>query len=251
MLALTCAAVDDVTAWCALALVVGVVKSQLGPAMYTAGLSVAYVLFMWFLVRPIVCRFAERVERNGSLSQSGLAWTLLAALASAFATDVIGVHALFGAFLFGACIPHNSLLAKQLRHRMEDLVVVLLLPAFFVLTGMRTQVGLIHGTSQVLFCGLIVLVACAGKFGGSTLAARVAGISWRDSTCIGALMNTRGLMELVVLNIGLDLGVISPRLFTMLVLMAVITTVMTSPLLSLFEGRSQAAIDEVLQTTPV
>ncbi len=233
VLSLTCAAIDDVTAWCALAIVVGIVKSELTPAITTIVAALVYVAAMWFVVRPLVLRAAQRVERLGKLSQGGMAWALLVALVSAYATEAIGIHPLFGAFVFGGCIPHDSVLAKQLRERMEDLVVVLLLPTFFAITGMRTQIGLISGGSGWVACGLIFLVACCGKLGGSTVAARFAGLSWRDSATIGALMNTRGLMELVVLNLGLDLGVISPELFAMLVLMAVTTTFMTSPLLSL------------------
>lgn len=143
----------------------------------------------------------------------------MALLASALITERIGIHAIFGAFLLGAVIPHNSLLAQDLTMKLEDLVVVLLLPAFFAFTGMRTQIGLVSGVEAWLFCGAIIVVASIGKFGGSMVAARLAGLSLRDSASLGILMNTRGLMELVVLNLGLDLRVISPTLFAMMVIM--------------------------------
>jgi Kef-type K+ transport system membrane component KefB len=147
------------------------------------------------------------------------------------ATEFIGVHAIFGAFLLGAIIPHGSAIAKHVRERIEDVVRVMLLPAFFAFTGLRTEIGLMQGLDDWLMCLVIIAIATAGKFGGATLAARVTGLDWRDSAALGILMNTRGLVELIVLNIGLDLGVLSPRLFTMLVVMAIVTTIMTSPIL--------------------
>jgi Kef-type K+ transport system membrane component KefB len=157
----------------------------------------------------------------------------VAVLVSALTTEWIGIHAIFGAFLLGAVIPHDSRLAKELTYKLEDFVTVLLLPAFFAFTGMRTRIDLVSGWDAWLMCGLILAVATFGKFGGTLGAARLAGHSWRESIGLGTLMNTRGLMELVVLNIGLDLGVISPTLFAMMVVMAVITTMATAPVLSL------------------
>ncbi len=230
-LALTCAAVDDVTAWCLLALVVGVAQARLGSALATIGLTAAYVAFVLVLVRPLALRLAARVDRAGRLTQGDLAVLLVALLLSALATEWIGIHALFGAFLLGAVVPHSSLVTRELTARLEDLVIVLFLPAFFAFTGMRTEIGLVAGTGQWLLCGAIVAVACLGKFGGTLAAARFAGLPWRQGSALGVLMNTRGLMELVVLSLGLDLKVLSPTLFTMLVLMAVATTVMTAPIL--------------------
>ena len=146
------------------------------------------------------------------------------------ATEVIGVHAIFGAFLFGVVFPHDSALARALKQNLESFVTILLLPAFFAFTGMRTQIGLVSGVYEWLVCGLIVAVATVGKFGGTLLAARATGLGWRYAAGLGILMNTRGLMELIVLNVGLDLGVISPTLFTMMVLMALVTTMATSRL---------------------
>ncbi len=157
--------------------------------------------------------------------------TFVALLASALTTDLIGIHAVFGAFLLGAVIPHESALARSFIHQLEQIVTVLLLPAFFAFTGMRTRIDLVSGGESWLLCGLIILVATVGKFGGTCVAARLTGLHWRDAAALGALMNTRGLMELVVLNIGLDLKVISPALFAMMVLMAIVTTMMTGPAL--------------------
>jgi Kef-type K+ transport system membrane component KefB len=154
-------------------------------------------------------------------------------LASAMTTEYIGIHGFFGAFLFGAIIPHRSRIAGELNRRLNDFVAVLFLPAFFAYTGMRTEIGLVSGLGNWLLCGTIILVACLGKFGGTLAASRLSGLTWRDSAALGILMNTRGLVELIVLNMGLDLGIISPTLFTMLVLMALVTTFMTTPVLQL------------------
>jgi Kef-type K+ transport system membrane component KefB len=172
-------------------------------------------------------------ELRKSVPQGAIAVVVVGLLLSTLATEAAGIHALFGAFLFGAIIPHDSRLALDLTHKLEDLVVVLFLPAFFAFTGLRTQIGLVHGTSQWLLCGVILAVASIGKFGGSFVAARITGFGNRDAASLGILMNTRGLMELIVLNIGLDLHILSPALFTMLVLMAVITTFATTPILQL------------------
>jgi Kef-type K+ transport system membrane component KefB len=150
---------------------------------------------------------------------------------SALTTEVIGIHALFGAFLAGTSMPAHASFRKLLASRIEDVSLVILLPLFFAFTGLKTQIGLLNTSLTWLVCGLIIGVAVAGKFGGSLLAAKFTGQSWSDSFAIGALMNTRGLMELIVLNIGYDLGVLSPTVFTMLVLMALVTTFMTAPAL--------------------
>jgi Kef-type K+ transport system membrane component KefB len=231
VMALTCAAVDDVTAWCLLALVVGVAQAEVTGALQTWLLSLAYVLFMLAVVRPFVAKRVALREHHAELSQNAVALVIVALLASTLTTELIGIHAVFGAFLLGAVIPHGSRLAAELRHKLEDLVVVLFLPAFFAFTGMRTQIGLVNGIEQWLACLGIIAIACAGKFGGSFVAARLTGLAPRDAASIGVLMNTRGLMELIVLNIGLDLGVISPTLFAMMVIMALVTTFATTPLL--------------------
>jgi Kef-type K+ transport system membrane component KefB len=230
--ALTCAAVDDVTAWCLLAFVVSLVRaSDLMDAVLTTVLALGYSGFMGVAVRPFLSRLGARVAKGRGLTQNVVAVTLLLLLASAWVTEFIGIHALFGAFLFGAIIPKEHGLAEGLAKRVEDVAVVLLLPVFFAFSGLRTQIGLLDSAGAWTTCGAIILLACVGKFGGSTVAARMTGMRWREAGAIGVLMNTRGLMELIVLNLGLDLGVISPTLFTMMVLMALVTTVITTPLL--------------------
>jgi Kef-type K+ transport system membrane component KefB len=182
-------------------------------------------------VKPRLGRALAR-HAEGDVSRTALAVVLLALLVSSLATELIGIHAIFGAFLMGAVLPADSRLARELTRRIEDVVVVLLLPIFFAYTGTRVRIGLLQSPAEWLLCGLIVATACAGKFGGSAVAARLTGLGWRDSAALGILMNTRGLVELIVLNIGLDLGVLSPTLFTMLVVMAVVTTAATSPVLA-------------------
>lgn len=236
VMALTCAAVDDVTAWCLLAFVVSVVQVDGQSAGATLGLTAGYGIFMATVGRIVVRRFVARVEAKGALSRDHVTIVFAALLLSALATESIGIHSLFGAFFLGALVPHDSLLAREIQHRLEDLVVVLLLPAFFAFTGMRTQIGLVQGAESWAMAGAILAVACLGKFGGSALAARLTGSPWREAGSIGVLMNTRGLMELVVLNIGLDLRVISPTLFAMMVLMALVTTFATTPVLHLLSG---------------
>jgi Kef-type K+ transport system membrane component KefB len=229
--ALTCAAVDDVTAWCLLAVVVSVATRTGTGALLTIGLSLAYVAVMIAVVRPLLARLARWQPDQDGLPRGLLALVCVLLLMSAFITEAIGIHAIFGAFALGAMIPHDSSLAKALKAKLEDVVLVFFLPAFFAYTGMRTQISLVSGGSAWVWCALILATASAGKFGGSFVAARLSGLGWRDAASIGVLMNTRGLVELIVLNIGLDLKVISPTLFAMLVLMAVITTVSTTPIL--------------------
>jgi len=206
------------------------------------------------VLRPLVIQVTKWMDSKGRMTQGILATVLLGILFSSLATESIGIHSIFGAFVLGAVIPQRSKLARELRAKLEDFVIVFLLPAFFAFTGLRTQIGLVNGARDWIFCILIILVASAGKFGGSALAARWNGLSWRESSALGILMNTRGLMELIVLNIGLELGVISPTLFAMLVLMALVTTIATTPILHLISRRDTfvmagpvAMADEVLQ----
>jgi Kef-type K+ transport system membrane component KefB len=231
-LALTCAAVGDVTAWCLLAFVVGVAQSREGSALLPSLMTVGYIALMFIVVRPAVVRWCRRTEAR-AIDRDVIAAVIVAALVSALITEWIGIHAIFGAFLMGAVIPHDSRLARVLEDRIEHLVTILLLPAFFAFAGMRTEIGLISNWTAWLTCAAIVLVATIGKFGGTLAAARLSGHEWRTATSLGVLMNTRGLMELIVLNVGLDLGVISPTLFTMMVVMALVTTMATTPLLGM------------------
>ncbi|HYT92416.1 MAG TPA: cation:proton antiporter [Gemmataceae bacterium] len=236
--ALACAATDDATAWCLLAFVVGVAQAKVGGALLVVGLTIAYIAFMLLAVRPVLARSLGRLD-EGRLTRGVVALVFVALLLSALTTEYIGVHAIFGAFLLGAIIPSESAVAQAFVHKLEDLVTVLLLPAFFAFTGMRTEIGLVSGVGQWLVCGLIILVATVGKFGGTLAAARLTGLGWRDSAALGVLMNTRGLMELIVLNIGLDLRVISPTLFAMMVLMALVTTMATTPILHFLIARHE------------
>ena len=233
VVALTCAAVDDATAWCLLAFVVSVVNARASGAVRTFGLSAAYVAAMLVVVRPVVAWLVRRQELRKETPRGAIAAVFIGLLISALATEAIGIHAIFGAFLMGVILPHNSLLARELTRRLEDVVVVLFLPAFFAFTGMRTEIGLLSGGAHWAICIAIIAVASAGKFGGTFVAARMTGLPAREAASLGILMNTRGLIELVVLNLGLDLHVISPTLFTMLVLMAVVTTLATTPILHL------------------
>ncbi len=232
-LALTCAAADDVTAWCILAAVIAIVKAgTVTNALFTVLLSLVYVFAMLAVVRPLLQRLAARSATAENLNPAFIVIAFAMLFLSALATEVIGIHALFGAFLAGVVIPAQAGFRKMLADKIEAVSLVILLPLFFAFTGLKTQIGLLNNISAWLICGIIILVAIAGKVGGSVAAAKFTGQSWSDSLAIGALMNTRGLIELIVLNIGYDLGVLSPTVFTMMVLMALVTTFMTSPALS-------------------
>ncbi len=231
---ITCAAVDDVTAWCLLAFVVSIAKStDVKAAAFTVGLSLTYIAAMLMLVRPFLRRLGAASASHEGLTQNRVAVTLLVLLASSLLTELIGIHALFGAFMVGVVMPKEGQFGRVLAEKLEDLVVVFLLPMFFAYSGLRTQINLLNTVDAWIMCALIILVACIGKFGGSVVAGRLTGMQWREASALGILMNTRGLMELIVLNIGLDLKVISPTLFTMMVIMALVTTFMTTPLLQL------------------
>lgn len=239
VLALACAAVDDVTAWCLLALVACLASFKgVLPAATTLGLTIAFGLTVWIVVRPLV---TKAILRRGDDPLTGSVQvsrdTLLAAsavvLSAALATELIGIHAIFGAFLLGTAFPREAGLTHALKSRMADTIGALFLPIFFAYTGMRTQLGLLDTATDWLMALAIVGVATLGKFGGTFVAARLTGHPRRDSAALGILMNTRGLVELIALNIGLDLGVIGPKLFSMLVLMAVVTTFATAPILRL------------------
>lgn len=231
---ITCAAADDITAWCLLAVVIAIVKAgSVISALYTVGLAVAYVLIMIKLVQPFLKRVGDIYSNKSGLSKPVVAIFFITLLVSSYATEVIGIHALFGAFLAGVIMPANVNFRNIFIEKVEDVSIVLLLPLFFVFTGLRTQIGLLNETHVILICVVVTCIAVAGKFLGSALAAKFVGQNWRDSLMIGALMNTRGLMELVVLNIGYDLGVLTPEVFAMMVIMALATTFMTGPALDI------------------
>lgn len=232
-IAITCAAVDDVSAWCLLALVVAVASSaSFAGVGWTLLFTTVYVSAMFFVVRPFLNRLQDVHDRQGRLSQDVVAMILILVLASALVTEWIGIHALFGAFMLGAVMPKGTRFVRTLTEKLEDFSVVFLLPLFFAFTGLKTQIGLLDSPLLWLETGLIISVACAGKFGGSLVAAKACGMGWRESAAIGTLMNTRGLMELVILKVGLDLGVITASVFAMMVIMALVTTAMTTPVLA-------------------
>lgn len=249
-IALASAAVDDVTAWCVLAFVVSVARAEgVGGAVRTTVLAVVYVGVVFAFVRPLLARISARTREGAS--ESLIAAVFLLVMISAGITELIGIHALFGAFLMGVVMPRDATdggrggFTHALIEKLEDVVVLLLLPVFFATSGLRTDLGLMGSGRAWVECGVIIVVACLGKFGGSFVAARVSGLSWRESSAIGTLMNTRGLMQLVVLNIGLELGVLSPELFAMMVVMAITTTVMTAPVLEWVYPRAQMLRDQV------
>ncbi len=232
-LTIVCAAVDDMTAWCILAFVVAVASaSDVGHAVRTLVLAGGYLAVMLVLVRPLLRRLSAMVDRSGRLSQNLVAIVFLLVLGSSIVTDAIGIHAIFGGFMIGAIMPKEALFTRELVDKVEDFAIVFLLPIYFAYTGLRTQIGLVDTPALWLECGLVIGLATLGKFGGSSVVARLTGLGWREACALGVLMNTRGLMELIILNIGFDLGVISPALFAMMVLMAIVTTLATTPVLA-------------------
>jgi Kef-type K+ transport system membrane component KefB len=232
-LAIACAAVDDVTGWCILAYIVVLVRvaHAARPAWVTIAGSLVYVCIMLFVVRRMLPALERAFRKRDHLSDDLLAVIVVLVLASALATEWLGIHLLFGAFLMGAIMPKSPEFTRYLLHKFESVTVVLLLPLFFAYTGLRTRIGVGGGRAIWFYSAIVIVVAITGKLGGSMFAARLAGMPWREAAALGILMNTRGLMELVILNIGLDIGVISPAMFSIMVLMALVTTFMTTPLL--------------------
>lgn len=245
-IAITCAAVDDVTAWSILAFVVAITTA--GGAVATLltilALSVGFMLLMIFVGRPLLRRVLSTETADDTLSKGRIAIALAVMLSSTLATEAIGIHALFGAFVAGAIMPTAGPFRAMLRDRMESISTVFLLPLFFAYTGLRTQIGLLDDGASWMVCLAIIAVATIGKLGSTIVAARWTGLSWRDAVALGSLMNTRGLMELIALNVGYELGILTPEIFAMMVLMALVTTAMTGPLLtlSLTRGRRNAPV---------
>jgi len=232
-MALTCAAVDDVTAWSLLALVSAVAASQgAGAPLFTMIVcSAIFVTAMVFPIRALLRRLLATSD-SVALKPAQIVAVLALMLISALTTELIGIHAIFGAFLAGVVLPATPALRQVLRERIGTMSTALLLPLFFAYTGLRTEIGLLGEPADWLVCFAIVVVATLGKMGGTIAAARWTGAGWHEAAALGALMNTRGLMELVALNVGYDLGIVTPRVFTMMVLMALATTAMTGPMLS-------------------
>lgn len=245
-LALTCAAVDDVTAWCILAVAIAVAHTgTFSKAIPTILYSLLYIVFMVTVGRWFLQNLANHYRRTGGINQFVLALIYMLVVASALITELIGIHLIFGAFLLGVVMPKNAGLVRELAIKTEDFVLIFLLPVFFAYSGLRTQIGLINHPKLWLLCLVVLVVAILGKYIGTYVAARVSGITHQEASALGWLMNTRGLTELIVLNIGLSLGVISPLLFTMLVIMALVTTFMTSPLLEWTYPKKQIRLDMV------
>ncbi|WP_396185185.1 cation:proton antiporter [Flavobacterium sp.] len=231
---ITCAAADDITAWCILAAVIAIVKAgTFVSSLYVIGLAIFYVIVMFFVVKPFLKKIGDLYGKKDNLNKPVVAIFFLTLIISSYCTEIIGIHALFGAFMTGVIMPDITKFRNLFIEKVEDVSIIVLLPLFFVYTGLRTEIGLINDPFLWKVTGIIILVAVVGKFFGSALAAKFVGQSWRDSFTIGALMNTRGLMELVVLNIGLDLKVLTPEVFTMMVIMALVTTFMTGPTLNI------------------
>ena len=249
---ITCAAADDITGWSILAVVIAIAKAGSSvSALYTIALAVVYVFVMIKIVRPFLKRIGDLNATNTNLSKTYVAIFIVMLILSSWATEVIGIHALFGAFMAGAIMPANQKFRSLFAEKIEDIALVLFLPLFFVFTGLRTEIGLINEPYLWKITGLIILVATIGKLVGSALAARYVKQSWKDSLIIGTLMNTRGLMELVVLNIGYDLGILTPQVFAMMVIMALVTTFMTGPILDLinwlFKSKKEEITSEIIQ----
>jgi Kef-type K+ transport system membrane component KefB len=235
-IAIASAAVDDVMAWCFLALAMLLARGK-GIATDLAIMLVSLLLFvalMLFVARPLLRRLATIYQEQGEITQGMLAVAVLLLLFSALITERIGIHALFGAFLAGAVMPKGEDFIRDLSGKFQDITVVLFLPVFFAFTGLKTSIRLLNDANLWGYCAIIIAIAIAGKLGGAMLAARLTGLAWREAGAVGILLNTRGLMELVILTIGLEAGIISPTVFTMMVLMALFTTVITTPLLQMF-----------------
>jgi Kef-type K+ transport system membrane component KefB len=250
---ITCAAADDITAWCILAVVIAIVKAgTFVSSLYIIALAFIYVLAMLFVVKPFLKRIGDLYGSKDAIVKPVVAIFFLTLILSSYATEVIGIHALFGAFMTGAIMPDVAKFRTIFIEKVEDVSLILLLPLFFVFTGLKTEIGLINDPYLWKVTGFIILVAVIGKFLGSALAAKFVGQNWRDSLTIGALMNTRGLMELIVLNIGLELKVLTPEVFTMMVIMALVTTFMTGPALDLINYlfKSKDSIVPEIETKP-
>jgi Kef-type K+ transport system membrane component KefB len=234
VLAITCAAVDDVTAWCLLAAAIAIVKAgSITSSLFTIGLAIVYIVFMLYVVKPWIQRLSDKRIKGGKIDKTFVSISFFLLLASAYFTEIIGIHALFGSFIAGVVMPNNIRLKENIADKIEDVSTILLLPIFFAFTGLRTQIGLLNESHLWVVCLLVLGVAITGKLAGSAFTARIIGRPWKDSLSIGALMNTRGLMELIVLNIGYDLGVLGPEIFSIMIIMALFTTFMTGPLLDL------------------
>lgn len=231
-LVISCTAINDIVAWCILAFVIAAVKAGTGSfAVYTLLMVAAYIALMILVVKPVV----RNLFKKSKTSSSAFFIVFSTLLLSSYLSEMIGVHMLFGAFLAGAVMPEGVDFRKHVVDKLESFSFVLLLPLYFAFTGLRTQIGLLNDPNVWTDCILIILVASLSKFVGCMVAAKTMGETTQSSVSIGVLMNTRGLTELVVLNIGYELGILSPQLFTCMVLMALVTTFITSPVMNLID----------------
>lgn len=248
-MAITCAAADDITAWYILALIIAFsISGSLSSSFILLLFIALYVVIMFYAVRPLLAKIGQ--AQSERLSMNGMSFIIVLLLLSSLATEAIGVHALFGAFMAGAMMPSSAVsrLKELIAPRLEYVSLLVLLPLFFALTGLRSEIGLLNSVDAWLICGGIIVIAVFGKLFGSALASKYMGFSWRDSFALGILMNTRGLMELVVLNIGYEMGILSTELFTMFVVMALATTIMTGPFLNLVtRGFKENKVVETMQ----
>lgn len=234
-IAIISAATGDIAGWCILAVIIAIAKAgSIGTSLYTLAFAILYVLVMLFVIRPMLKKMSANKSTDEDVKRSTIAVIFIVLLLSSYCAEIIGIHALFGAFMAGVIMPLQWDFRKLIINKIEDLAQVMLLPIFFIFTGLQTKIGLLNDAYLWGICGIITLLAIAGKFAGSAIAAKLAGETTHDSLAIGALMNTRGLMELIILNIGYDLGILNPQIFAMMVIMALVTTFMTSPLLNLF-----------------
>lgn len=236
ILSIASAANDDVTAWCLLAVVIAIAKAgTFASAIYTILLTAAYIIIMFMVVRPFLKKLGQAYVNQEVINKNFVGFILLVLIISSVTTEILGIHALFGAFMAGVIMPPNIGFRKVMMEKVEDIALVFFLPLFFAFTGLRTEIGLINSPELWWLCLFLIVVAVAGKLGGCSIAARLVGENWKDSLKIGTLMNTRGLMELVALNIGYEMGVLPPSIFVILVIMALVTTFMTTPLLHLVD----------------
>jgi Kef-type K+ transport system membrane component KefB len=233
--ALGAGAIDDATAWCLLAVVLASLDHNWSHALLNIGGGLAYVAFTLLVVRPVLAKSQDRLTKEGALTEAGLVLILALMALGAWFTDLIGLHAVFGAFIMGAAMP-RGIIVRDLVARIQPLTVALLLPLFFTYSGLNTKIGLLNSSFLWLMCGAVLAAAILGKGVACWLAARITGISNREALGIGTLMNARGLMELIIINIGLQRGIISPALFALLVIMAIVTTLMTSPIFDRLVG---------------
>lgn len=253
-IALASAANGDITAWCLLAVVIAIAQAgTMLSAIFNILFSIGYIALMFLVIRPFL-RMVGNIYHNKEVVDKGLvAFIFLILIISAYLTEILGLHALFGSFIAGVVMPAHVKFRKIMTEKVEDVSLALFLPLFFVSTGLRTEIGLLDQPSLWWMCALLTLVAIVGKFGGALFSARFVGESWRDSLYMGALMNTRGLMELVILTIGYEMQILPPTIFVMLVLMTLVTTFMTTPLVSFIDFcfHTRERIRETRQAQPL